>query len=92
MKSWIVRETPRGFVCGPKSYFAWCNDCTKRKKPCLADWLSSQERGLGEGLAGNELAQRGRRADGALSLHLMSREEARAAPLTTGFRYAPRRQ
>jgi hypothetical protein len=62
MKSWIVRETPRGFVCGPKSYFAWCNDCTKRKKPCLADWLSSQERGLGEGLAGNELAQRGRRA------------------------------
>jgi len=38
MKSWIVRETPRSFIWGPKSYFAWCNDCAERKKPCLADW------------------------------------------------------
>jgi hypothetical protein len=92
MKSWIVRETPRSFIWGPKSYFAWCNDCAERKKPCLADWYQVKNAVWEQAWPGTSSRSAADVPDGALSLHLMSREEARAAPLTTGFRYAPRRQ
>jgi hypothetical protein len=38
-KGWTMQPTPHGFISGPRPYFAWCNDCVKRGKPCLADWF-----------------------------------------------------
>jgi hypothetical protein len=37
-QGWIRQRTTHGFLAGPAAGFAFCNDCAKRSKGCIADW------------------------------------------------------